>query len=649
MDTVSQMKELVDSLNNYTYYYDKGNPQISDKEWDDLYFTLTEMENESGITLSDSPTQSIPFEKVSELKAVQHNHPMLSLAKTKSEKEVQDFIDNKPFVMMCKMDGLTCSLLYQNGQLVRAETRGNGQVGEEITHNALHVTTIPKTIPCLNDLIIDGEIICTYKDFEPFKEEYRHPRNFAAGSIRLLDAKESAKRNLTFVAWDCITDLTECNTLTSKLFYLQNIGFTVVPYLNPKNIIEGINILKEKAIELGYPIDGMVFKYNDCDYYQSLGATAHHARGGLAYKFYDDAVPVTLRDITYEVSRRGEMTPVAVFAPVKIDGTVISRCSLHNLSVMGNLSGGLESKGDTLWITKRNQIIPNCEDWESNSTNPSDIIYIPTECPYCGQTTSIHLSDSGVQTLFCDNENCSSRLINRINHYASKKGMDIRGLSKATLEKLIDWGWLEKIEDIYSLKNHKQEWEEKSGFGQASVQKILTAIEESRACELSNFIAVLGIPFIGAVAAKELEKQFKTWEKFRVAIDSKYPFSNLNGFGLEMEQAILHFDYGEADTLVRYLIFSEKNDNIIIENESNKKIKNKIFCVTGKLTCFKNRAELTALIEKAEGKVTSSVTTKTDYLINNDVVSNSTKNKTAQKLGVPIISEQEFLEKFLKQ
>ena len=652
MDTLKEMQRLVDSLNTFTYYYDKGEPKISDAQWDEMYFALAKMEKESGITLGDSPTQRIPFQQVSELKKVRHNHAMLSLNKTKSIHELEDFMKDEPCVAMCKMDGLTCSLLYQHGKLVRAETRGDGQVGEDVTHNAIHIPSIPKTVAYPHDLVIDGEIICTYNDFKSFENEYKNPRNFAAGSIRLLDSKESSSRNLTFVAWDCITELDGCQTLTSKLEVIRLMGFTLVPWCSgePNDCID---ILKEDAEKFGYPIDGVVFKYNNCKYYKALGETAHHARGGIAYKFYDEAVETTLRDIVYEVSRRGEMTPVAVFDPVEIEGTIVNRCSLHNLSVIENLSGGFEwYRGDKLWITKRNQIIPNCERWEHLETQnivSENRIYLPSICPYCGQRTSIQTSDTGVKSLFCSNKDCGSRFINRIDHYASKKGMDIKGLSKATLEKLIDWGWIEKIEDIYSLEKYRSEWIKKSGFGVASVDKILQVIENSKSCELSRFIAVLGIPLVGSSAAKEIEKNFKTWEKFREAIDNNYHFSQIAGFGWEMEKALLQFSYDEADALAAHLTFTNKNDNIITENKNNPSLEGKVFCITGKLILYKNRAELVSTIEAAGGKVTSSVTSKTVCLINNDTSSNTAKNKTAKLLNVPIVSEQDFLKKYLKQ
>ena len=372
-NNVSQIRDLINKLNYYTKKYDEGNPEISDFEWDNLYFLLQKLEKQTNVYYEDSPTQKINYQVVNKLNKVKHNHPMLSLDKTKSIDAIKSFIGNKDCICMAKMDGLTCSLRYLNGKLVSAETRGDGLVGEDILHNALQVKNIPNKINYKEELIVDGEIICTYKDFEPFAAEYKNPRNFASGSIRLLNSKESASRNLTFVAWDVIKGLSQMSEelgvptlLTCKLAELNKLGFTVVPFHNcNKTDMEDFNseynrigYVKQLAQNAQYPIDGLVFKYNNCDEYEEAGRTDHHFKGGLAYKFYDEEYETTLLDIIYDVSRFGQLTPVAVFEPIEIEGTLVEKASLHNLSVMEELLGNTPYIGQKIWVIKSNQIIP---------------------------------------------------------------------------------------------------------------------------------------------------------------------------------------------------------------------------------------------------------------------------------------------------
>lgn len=354
------MQELVKKLNYYTKLYDEGHPAISDEEWDNMYFQLQDMEKTSGIYLPDSPTQKVNYQVVNELTKVQHNHPMLSLDKTKSIDEINSFIGNKDYIAMAKLDGLTCSLKYMDGQLVSAETRGNGIEGEDVLHNALVVKTIPKRIDFNDELIVDGEIICTYQDFEPFADNYKNPRNFASGSIRLLDSKECANRNLTFVAWDCIKGLKE-DTLIFKLDKLSELGFEIVPYAIDATREYEIKSLQDLCAKLGYPIDGLVYKYNKISDYEAAGKTDHHFKGGLAYKFYDETYETELIDIEWSISRTGQISPIALFKTLNIDGTEISRANLNNISVMKKTLGEKPFIGQTLLISKRNQIIPKVE------------------------------------------------------------------------------------------------------------------------------------------------------------------------------------------------------------------------------------------------------------------------------------------------
>lgn len=649
------IRELIDLLNKYTKAYDEGHPEISDKEWDDLYFSLVRREQETGIIYPDSPTQKISYQVVNALSKVEHSHPMLSLNKTKEVSSVKSFIGGKPFVVMFKMDGLTCSLTYENGKLVKAETRGNGEIGEDILHNAKVVKNIPQFISYKDKLVVDGEIICRKDDFKPFANEYKNPRNFASGSIRLLDAKECASRNLTFVVWEMIEGYDEQNSLTSRLWTLENLGFTVVPFMVVPFMIEGrtveerIKYLDELDAHNIYPIDGYVFKFDDVTYGKSLGATAHHANNAIAFKFYDETYETRLKYIEYTMGRTGVLTPVAVFEPIDIDGSTVERASLHNLSIMEEIMGDCCYAGQRLEIFKANQIIPQVK--SAVKMNYGEVVaaggisvdgfsrdFIP--CPCCGEPTSIIISDSGVKNLVCDNPKCEGKLINRLDHFCGKKGLDIKGLSEKTLEKLIEWGWLNGLDDLFELDKHKTEWMAKPGFGSASVGKILDNINAAKSgTKLSAFIASIGIPLIGTTVAKEIIKIYPTWDEFKDAVGGKW--SDLDGFGPEMEYAINKFDYTEADKIAGRLTFEQPDSQK--EAAPAAAINGMTFVVTGKLKSFKNRDELKADIEANGGKVTGSVTSKTNYLINNDITSTTAKNKTAKDLGIPIITEEQYL------
>lgn len=650
LEQKQSMIKLIRRLNEATIAYDKGSPIISDKEWDDMYFDLIELEKETGEILPDSPTHSISFEVVSELKKVEHNHLMLSLDKTKDINIVKSFLESHDWIAMAKMDGLTCSLRYLDGKLVSAETRGNGIIGEDITHNAMVIPSIPKTIPYKEEVIIDGEIICTYKDFEQFKNEYKNPRNFAAGSIRLLNSKECIKRNLTFVAWDIVKGGRD-DYLSNNLAVIttSDWGFKITPRLINQDAIdtieEDIEIIKKRAADLSYPIDGIVFKYDNIKDYNKAGRTDHHFKGGIAYKFYDETYSTRLRHISWTMGRTGILTPVAIFDPVEIDGTEISRASLHNVSIMKETLGDCAYVGEPLEVFKSNMIIP-----QIYSAGPKyDYGYVianggvsandtPEHCPICGGDVYFK-EENNIVRAYCDNPNCEGKLINRLDHFCGKRGLDIKGLSKATLEKLINWEWVTKIEDLFLLKNHREEWINKSGFGITSVDKILNAIENGKICSFSSFLCAIGIPLIGKVASKTLEKEFITYNNFRDAIDQNDErLYDLEGIGEVMINNILNFDYTEADTLYKWIVPIAA---VPVSNDTA--LDGKVFVITGKIKNWKNRDELKSFIESKGGKVTGSVTSKTSYLINNDTSSKTAKNLTAIKLNVPIINEDEFL------
>ena len=659
MDCIyDKIRFLVQYLNECTKAYDEGNPKITDEEWDNKYFELKSLEEETGLVLSNSPTQSINYEIVNALNKVEHSHKMLSLEKTKSPTEVANFIGNKNFLAMCKMDGLTCSLTYRNGELVSAETRGNGLVGEDILHNAKVIPSIPSKIPYMDELVIDGEIICTYTDFESFSSEYKNPRNFAAGSIRLLDARECASRNLTFVVWDVLTQMHFDDgiefRLSQKLNYLIPFGFTVVPYisfhgtsLNERILNVYIQDIQNLAKKASYPIDGIVFKFDDCAYGRSLGATSHHFKNALAYKFYDETFTSQLLDIEWTMGRTGVLTPVAVFEPIDMDGSTVERASLHNVSIMSDLFGPFgPCKGDEVEVFKANMIIPQIKSVKNTCSHYTEYqIPYPKVCPICGGEVVMRDNSGDSLFLVCANPSCDGKLINRLDHFCGKKGLDIKGVSKATLEKLIDWGWLNDYTGIFELSRFKDEWVQKPGFGVKSVVKVLDAISAGANCELHQFIAALGIPLIGSTASKELSKHFQTWDEFVAAAEGGYPFYQLPNFGGEMHNSIVSFNYAEAKLLAEHYItfnYAKEESAPFVGTD----LSGKTFVITGKLTHFKNRDEIKARIEALGGKVTGSVSKNTNYLINNDVNSTSSKNATAKSLGIPILSEDDFIQTF---
>ena len=644
---INKIKYLVDELNKHTKLYDQGTPIISDVEWDAMYFELFNLENQTGYYLPDSPTQRINYNIVNDLKKVKHNHPMLSLQKTQSIDEINAFIGDKDYIIMLKVDGLTCSLGYENGVLVSAETRGDGEIGEDILHNAMVVKNIPKKIAYKGKLTVDGEIICKTHHFKEFEEEYKNPRNFASGSIRLLNSKECAKRNLSFIAWDAVNyyglwnEKENAEVLSERLSFLDDLGFEIVDFTILGHFNEhNIEFCKESAKNQGIPIDGLVVKYNNCEYYDSLGRTDHHFRGGMAFKFDDEVYETELLDIEYTMGRTGTLTPVAVFKTVEIDGCDVSRASMHNISTMRELLGDRPYQTQKLNIFKANQIIPQIKSAEKQTEQTVYFIDIPDVCPVCGGKTEVHESVSGTIELLCLNAQCEGKLINQLDHFCGKKGLDIKGLSKATLEKLIDWDWIKTNEDIFKLQEHRSDWVKKPGFGVKSVDNVLNAIEESKNCKLDKFIAALGIPLIGAVASKQLADKFGTWENFIEAVVTNYDFSTIDNFGYEMNKAVINFNYNEANKIYNDYLTIIKEEN---KSSSNNNLNNLSFVITGKLNNFKNREELKSIIEANGGKVVGSISAKTSYLINNDINSTSGKNLSAQKLNIPIISEENFL------
>ena len=657
-------KKLVDIANHHTDLYENNHSILSDIEWDKIYFMIRNYEKKNNIINTNSPTQSIRYNVVNELKKVQHAYPMKSLDKTKEITEILDVIKQEPTIIMSKLDGLSLELTYINGKLKTAVTRGrDGIIGEDVTHNAFVIPSIPKNIyNCIDEeLVVAGEILCKTDTFEEFKKQgYKNPRNLASGSIRLLDPKECEQRKLTFYAWDVIKGLdmfkgNEINTLSEKLFLLQSLyNFNVAPYLifDPSSVLEHgvfeyistyINTIKEVSkIDEYIPIDGVVFKINNIDIYNSKGETEHHPKGAIAYKFTDEEYETELLDIEYTMGRSGNLTPIAIFEPIFIDGTVVSRANLHNISIMEDLLHGSGRKHQIIKVAKMNMIIPQVVWAEEDNHNTQ--IPIPHICPICGADTIIKREiDSKV--LYCTNENCSGKIINILDHFCGKKGLDIKGLSKKTLEKLINWNYVSNIKDILLLKNFREDWIKKEGFGILSVDKILNAIEEKKkSISLIDFISALGIPLIGKSVVKEICTHVSTYQEFRKLIDDNFNFSEWDTFADSKTNSLLTFDYSLADSIINEKLISI--EEIIHDDDIYEYLEGLTFVITGKLHSFKNRDELKAKIESLGGKVLNKVTYKVSYLINNDKNSTSIKNKTAKELGVKIITEDELRQKF---
>lgn len=643
---IDRIKELVGQLNYHRdLYYNESTTEISDFEYDTLFDELSTLEKETGFILATSPTQTVGYEVKSSLTKVTHNHPMLSLDKTKSVDDVIEFLDDRDGIVMAKMDGLTCSLRYLNGDLVSAETRGNGEVGEDILHCAKTIKNLPLKIECLDEVIVDGEVIITYDDFEkindglPEGQKYKNPRNLASGSIRQLDSSIAAQRNMKFIAWKLVKGCDD-NSFFERLCFMHNIGFTIVPFYHIENI--RLNERINKMIEMiqltcknnSLPIDGCVFGYDDVAYGESLGATGHHLRSQLAFKFYDEVYETTLLGIDWTMGKTGILTPTAMFEPVEIDGTEVSRASLHNISIIKSL--GL-TNGCTLRVYKANQIIPQIDSCDDDGDGE---IEIPAWCPICGGTTAIQ-KDNDTEVLICTNPDCSGKLLGRFVHFVSKKGMDIEGLSEATLDLLISNGYVKEFKDIYCLFNHQKQLMQLPSLGFKSVDKLLRSIEDSREVKLENFICALGIPNIGLSASKTIAKRFNhDCYKWLGEFCYHFDWKTLHDFGAVMADSIeeyLNANFEKVESLAAEMNFIIPEIKQVTDNP----FAGKTLVVTGKLNHF-TRDSINEKIISLGAKTAGSVSKNTDYLLTNEA-SGSSKYKKAIDLGVSIITEAEFL------
>ena len=641
----------VNELNNASEaYYNTGQPIMSDAEFDNKLEELRQWEEKTGIVLSNSPTHNVGATVLDNIKEVTHKTPMLSLEKCHSIEEIIKFANNHNLVASVKLDGLTVRLTYKDGNLVLAESRGNGTVGSDVTEHVKQFTNVPLHINKEGTYIIDGEALIKLDNFAEINTngEYKNSRNLAAGTLSSLDTSIVKDRKLSWYAWEVVEGDSD-NSFYKRLLNAQNLGFDVVPCYNITinefnqlqiHIDNFINIAEKENL----PQDGVVFKFDDVEYGKSLGNTSHHFRNGIAYKIFNDSVETKLVDIEWTMGKTGSLCPTAVFNPIEIEQTIVERASLHNISVMKQILSN-PWIGQHIGVFKANLIIPQIRWAEEDDKYTKNYIDIPRTCPICGQPTRI-IKDNDSEVLYCTNEDCYGRLLGRLTHAVSKSALNIDGLSESTIEKFINLGWLNSIKDIYNLSDHEDEMKILNGFGKKSVEKLLDSIEKSRNTNLQRFLYSLSIPLLGNSTSKDIaEFCGNTFNSFVGALTEggKDAFTSINGIGEALGKSIINYwnkHNEEIMDLAQEFTFSKDEK---IEKVENDKINGKVFVVTGSVHHYANRNKVKADIEKSGGKVTGSVTSKTSYLINNDIDSNSSKNKKAKELNIPIITEEQFL------
>ena len=651
MDKSERIKDLVELLNKANKaYYQEANEIMTNFEYDKLYDELVGLEKETGMVLSNSPTVNVGYQVVSQLPKEQHNSPMLSLDKTKEVGALADFAGDRKCLLSWKMDGLTVVLTYENGELVKAVTRGNGLVGEVITNNAKTFKNIPISIPYKGRLTLRGEAIIKYSDFEQINREiedadskYKNPRNLCSGSVRQLNSQVTAERNVNFVAFALINadDVDFGNSIEQQYKWMESQGFQVVEYrvVTRNSMEDAVKYFAGKIQTYDYPSDGLVRMFDDIEYGLSLGTTAKFPRNGIAFKWEDEQAETTLKYIEWSPSRTGLINPVAVFEPVELEGTTVSRASVHNISIMEELELG---SGDRIKVYKANMIIPQI----SENLTKSGIDDLPKECPVCGHVTEVK-AENGIKTLYCPNSQCPAKHVKLFTLFVSRNGMNIDGLSEETLEKFIDAGYIKEFADIFHLERYYEEIVATPGFGQKSYDNLMDSVEKARNVELSALIYSLGIPNIGSANAKLICKAFNNnIEKIRNA--SVEELIEIDGIGEIMAEKFCQYFADEdnikkLDNLLKEVNIAEPEENTTPQNMDGL-----TFVITGSVEHFANRNELKSYIEKHGGKVTGSVSAKTNYLINNDAMSASSKNKKAKQLGVEIVTEEVFLERWCK-
>lgn len=645
MNRTERMKELVELLNKAgRAYYQEDREIISNYEYDKLYDELEALEEETGITLAGSPTVSVGYEAVNALPKETHETPMLSLDKTKEIEVLKNFVGNQKTVLSWKMDGLTIVLTYQDGKLKKAVTRGNGIVGEVITNNAKVFKNVPLQIAYQGELILRGEAIISYSDFEKINKQiedvdakYKNPRNLCSGSVRQLNNEITAKRNVYFYAFSLVRaeGVNFNNSRACQFEWLKTQGFDIVEYrmVDSKNLEETIQYFSDKISTNDFPSDGLVALYDDIAYGDSLGSTAKFPRNAFAFKWKDEIRETTLKEIEWSPSRTGLINPVAIFEPVELEGTTVSRASVHNISILKELELGI---GDRIEVYKANMIIPQIAENLTRSGN----LTIPEFCPVCKKTTKIQKSND-VEVLICTNPECQAKKIKSFTLFVSRDAMNIDGLSEATLEKFILNGFIKEFGDIYELEHYKDAIIEMDGFGEKSYENLIENIKKSSHTTLPRLVYALGIANIGVANAKVLCKEFD-YDLQKLMQADEETISQIEGIGSVIAKSVTDYFKNEKNQrklehLLTYLTFEE------MKIETGNPLSGKQFVITGSVNQFENRSAMKEFIENRGGKVTGSVSKKTDYLINNDTESSSSKNKKAKELGIPILSEEDFL------
>lgn len=643
---VERIKELIQLLNDASKaYYQEASEVMTNYEYDTLYDELIELEKETGMVMGNSPTVNVGYEVISELPKERHEKQMLSLNKTKSVEELADWIGSQESLLSWKLDGLTIVLTYNNGELQKAVTRGNGEVGEVVTNNAKVFKNVPLKITYTGELILRGEAVIGYSDFEKINEliedveaKYKNPRNLCSGSVRQLNNQITANRNVKFFAFSLVKadGVNFQNSRKNQLEWLKEQGFDVVEYkmVTKENLPKAVDYFAEKITSNDFPSDGLVVTYEDIEYGHSLGTTSKFPRDAMAFKWADEIKETKLLEIEWSPSRTGLINPVAIFEPVELEGTSVSRASVHNISIMKNLQLG---RGDIIQVYKANMIIPQI----AENLTRSGIYQIPDKCPVCNQDTSIR-NINEVEALFCNNPECLAKKLKSFTLFVSRDAINIDGLSEATLEKFIAKGFIKEFADIFELTQYKEEIEAMEGFGQKSFVNLMASIENARHTTLPKLIYSLGILNVGLSNAKMICKECG-YDIDKLKNATREDLSQISGVGYVIADSFVSYFEKENNLENFNHLVKELDIEVVKINEEEQVLKDKVFVITGSVEQFANRNELKAVIEDKGGKVTGSVTSKTHYLINNDTTSMSSKNKKAKELGVAIISEEDFL------
>lgn len=647
MDSMKRMKELIPLLTQASRaYYQEDRELMSNYEYDKLYDELVKLEAETGITLAGSPTTMVGYEALEELPKEAHEKPMLSLDKTKDVETLRSFVGRHKTLLSWKLDGLTIVLTYQDGKLEKAVTRGNGVIGEVITNNARVFKNIPLQISHKGNLVLRGEAIITYSDFEKINSEiedvdakYKNPRNLCSGSVRQLNNEITAKRNVHFYAFSLVQaeGVDFQNSVEQQFLWLQKQGFDVVEYraVTQDTLDEAMQYFEHQVSENDFPSDGLVALYDDIAYGASLGSTAKFPRNAFAFKWKDEIKETTLREIEWSPSRTGLINPVAIFDPIELEGTTVSRASVHNVSILKELQLGI---GDKIQVYKANMIIPQIAENLTRSGN----LEIPHSCPVCQKEARI-LKTNEVESLYCMNPECQAKKIKSFTLFVSRDAMNIDGLSEATLEKFILKGFIKDFGDVFEISRYKDQIVEMEGFGEKSYENLIASLENAKHTTLPRVLYSLGIANIGLANAKVICREFG-YDVEKLIHASAEEINAIEGIGPVIAKAFTDY-FSNEENLKKFHHLMSHLELEEVKKEENQTFAGKQFVITGSVVHFANRSQLKEFIEQRGGKVTGSVTSKTDYLINNDTTSNSSKNKKAKELGIPILSEEDFLER----